>query len=125
MTTNKIIYWITTGLIGAMMLFSALSYLTNEEIKGAFVHLGFPNFFRVELAILKFIGAVVLLLPMIPGKFKEMAYWGFGLTFISAFIAHTTVGDTTQHAIMPLIFLVILVVSYIYLKKISKQDISK
>jgi hypothetical protein len=120
MTTNKIIYWIATGLVGAMMLFSAFSYLTNEEIKGAFVHLGFPNFFRVELAILKFIGAVVLLLPMIPGKLKEMAYWGFGLTFISAFIAHTTVGDAAQHAIMPLIFLVILVVSYIYFKRISR-----
>lgn len=125
MTTNKIIYWIATGLVGAMMLFSAFSYLTNEEIKGAFIHLGFPNFFRVELAILKFIGAIVLLLPMIPGKFKEMAYWGFGLTFISAFIAHTTVGDATRYAVTPLIFLVILVVSYIYLKKISKQNISK
>ncbi|MFC6102432.1 DoxX family protein [Olivibacter domesticus] len=120
MMTNKIIYWIATGLVGAMMLFSAFSYLTNEEIKGAFVHLGFPNFFRVELAILKFIGAAALLLPIVPGKFKEMAYWGFGLTFISAFVAHTAVGDATQHSLMPLIFLAILVISYIYFKKANK-----
>ena len=30
MKKNKIIYWIATGIVGAMMLFSAFGYLTNE-----------------------------------------------------------------------------------------------
>ncbi len=38
MKKNKIIYWTATGILGAMMLFSAYGYLTNKEMKGAFVH---------------------------------------------------------------------------------------
>ncbi|WP_299289298.1 DoxX family protein [uncultured Mucilaginibacter sp.] len=117
MKKNKIIYWTATGIIGAMMLFSAFSYLTNQEMKAAFVHLGFPNYFRIELAIAKIIGVIVLLLPFIPKEIKDMAYVGFGITFISAFIAHTSSGDPILVAIMPLIFLGILVVSFTYSKK--------
>src|SRR6187399_1322625 len=104
MKKNKIIFWVTTTLVAVMMIFSAYSYLTNDQIKGAFVHFGFPSYFRVELAIAKALGAIALILPMVPGKIKEWAYFGFGLTFISAFVAHTANGDPTSVAIMPLIF---------------------
>ena len=87
-------------------------------MKGAFVHLGFPNYFRVELAIAKIIGVLVLLIPSIPKEIKDMAYVGFAITFISAFIAHTSSGDPLSVAIMPLIFLGILAVSFIYSKKL-------
>ncbi|KIA87701.1 DoxX family protein [Flavobacterium sp. AED] len=119
MKKNKIIYWTSTGIIGAMMLFSAYSYLTNEEMKGAFVHLGFPNYFRIELAIAKIIGAIVLLIPTFSRSIKGLAYFGFTLTFVSAFIAHTSSGDPMSIAIMPLIFSGILLVSYIYSNKIN------
>ena len=36
MNKNKIIYWTTTGIISAMMLFSAFSYLSNPDMKLAF-----------------------------------------------------------------------------------------
>ncbi len=118
MKKNRIIYWIATGILGAMMLFSAFGYFTNEEMKAAFVHLGFPGYFRIELAIAKIIGVVVLLIPLIPKEIKDMAYVGFAITFISAFIAHTSSGDPLSVAIMPLIFLGILVVSFIYNNKL-------
>lgn len=114
MKKNKIIYWTTTGIIGAMMLFNAYGYLTIEEMKAGFVHLGFPSYFRIELAIAKLIGTLVLLIPFIPKRIKDMAYAGFAITFISAFIAHSSSGDPLSVAIMPLIFLSILVVSFIY-----------
>ncbi|MEJ7685022.1 MAG: DoxX family protein [Segetibacter sp.] len=117
MKKNKIIYWIATGILGAMMLFSAFGYFANEEMKAAFVHLGFPGYFRIELAIAKIIGALVLLIPFIPKEIKDMAYVGFAITFISAFIAHTSSGDPLSVAIMPIIFLGILVVSFIYSNK--------
>jgi len=88
MKKNKIIFWITTGLVSAMMLFSAYSYLTNEVMKSGFVHLGFPSYFRIELAVAKILGVIVLILPLIPNRLKEFAYTGFAITFISAFIAH-------------------------------------
>ncbi|WP_296149653.1 DoxX family protein [uncultured Flavobacterium sp.] len=115
---NKIIYWTTTVIITAMMLFSAFGYFTNQDMKAAFVHLGFPDYFRIELGILKIVGAIVLILPSISNKFKSFAYFGFALTFISAFIAHIASGDPVSVSVAPLIFLLILSTSYYYHKQI-------
>lgn len=122
MKKDKIIYWATTGLVSAMMLFSAFGYFTNEEMKSAFVHLGFPNYFRIELGALKILGALALLLPVVPTKLKEVSYFGFALAFISAFIAHNAVGDGMKVAIAPAIFLGILAVSYLYFQKRNRQS---
>ena len=119
MNKNKIIYWTTTGIISAMMLFSAFSYLSNPDMKLAFVHLGFPDYFRIELAVLKILGSLALILPMVPDKIKSFAYFGFALTFVSAFIAHTASGDPISAVAAPIIFLVILAVSYIFYNKIK------
>lgn len=116
--TKKLIYWTTTGIITAMMLFSAFGYFTNPDMKAAFVHLGYPNYFRIELGILKVLGALVLILPFISEKIKSFAYFGFALTFISAFIAHLSSGDPISVAIMPIVFLLILAVSHYYQDKI-------
>ncbi|HUM50880.1 MAG TPA: DoxX family protein [Chitinophagales bacterium] len=117
MQKNKIIYWTTTAIISLMMLFSAYNYITNEEMKSGFVHLGFPSYFRIELAIAKILGALVLLIPVLPNQLKEFAYSGFFIVFVSAFIAHLSSGDPISIAIMPVAFLVILLVSYIYYQK--------
>jgi len=117
MKKNKIIYWTSTAIVAGMMLFSGFSYLTNEEMKGAFVHLGFPSYLRVELATAKILGAMALIIPAIPFTIKQFAYFGFAITFISAFLAHVSVRDSANYAVMPLIFLVILAVSYFYNQK--------
>lgn len=101
-----------TILVSVMMINSAVMYVTKPEIKQAFVHLGFPSYFRVELAVLKVIGAIVLLAPL-SRSFKEWAYAGFAVTFVSAFIAHSASGDPASARIMPVIFLILLVISYI------------
>jgi hypothetical protein len=119
MKKNKIIYWTSTGIITAMMLFSAFGYFTNADMKAAFVHLGFPNYFRIELGVLKVLGALALIIPVLPNKLKEFAYFGFALTFISAFIGHFASGDPMPVPVMPLIFLGILLVSYIFKSKLE------
>ncbi len=116
---NKIIFWVTTGLVAAMMLFSAFGYFTNPDMKAAFVHLGFPDYFRVELGAFKILGALALLLPMTPSKIREFAYFGFGLVFISAAYAHLSSGDGMGNIIPPLVFLAVLVVSYLYKDKVN------
>ena len=55
----KITYWITTVLFSVMMLFSATMYFTSPEMAQTFEHLGFPDYFRVELGIAKIIGVPV------------------------------------------------------------------
>ncbi|RKQ43414.1 DoxX-like protein [Roseivirga pacifica] len=107
----NIIYWVATGLISLMMAFSAFSYFTNPDVAAGFVHLGFPDYFRIELGIAKVIGVIVLLAPVWP-KLKEWAYAGFTINFISAFIAHQAVGDSLSDSVGPIIALVLLAISY-------------
>jgi DoxX-like family len=80
-------------------------------MKQAFLHLGFPDYFRVELAIAKLMVAVLILRPL-HSRIKEWVYAGFTITFISACISHSASGDPAQYRIMPGIFLIPLAVSY-------------
>ena len=115
----KIIYSITTGLV--FLLDSAMPAFTfNTELaKQGISHLGYPDYFRIELSIAKIIGGLLLIIPMIPSRFKEWAYVGFGLDFISAFIGHLVVDGFDGQAVFPLLMLIILVVSYIYFHKLK------
>ncbi|HAL82721.1 MAG TPA: DoxX family protein [Mucilaginibacter sp.] len=115
----KITYWITTAIVALMMTYSGYAYLTQDTAEQGFQHLGFPDYFRIELAFAKFIGAVLLLLPF-SSRVKEWAYAGFTITYISAFIAHTFSGDPAAKQIAPVIFLVLLAVSYITYHKQHK-----
>jgi hypothetical protein len=117
MKKDKIIYWTTTGLLSAAMLMNAYLYFTDPKMADAFKHLGFPDFFRVELAIAKIIGVIVLLVPAFSSKIKEWAYAGFGITFISAALAHYLANDPSTNIAMPLFFLVLLIISNIYYSK--------
>jgi hypothetical protein len=117
MKSTKTIYWVITGLLAAAMLMNAYLYFTDPKMAAAFKHLGFPDFFRVELAIAKLIGVIVLLVPVFSGKIKEWAYAGFGITFISAALAHYLAKDPATNIVMPLIFLIVLIISNIYYSK--------
>ena len=125
MKKNKIIYWTTTGIVAAIMLWSAFNFSFNEEMKGAFAHLGLPGWFRIELTVAKILGVLALLIPMMPNRIKEFAYFGFALTIISASIAHLSSGDGILHGLEPLVFLGILIVSYLYYHKPSQISASR
>jgi hypothetical protein len=122
MKTTKITYWAATAIVSLMMVFSAYSYLANPAIAQAFHRLGFPDYFRIELAIAKLIGAVLLLAP-VSARIKEWVYAGFAITFISAFIAHVSSGDPVNYKVMPILFLAILVVSYVTYHKLPGKSL--
>lgn len=44
MKSIKIIYWITTAIVGLMMTYSAYAYLTQPMMTQAFHHLGYPDY---------------------------------------------------------------------------------
>ena len=119
MKKNKIIFWVTTAIISLMMTMSALSYFTSPETMEGMRHLGYPSYFVKQLGVFKIVGALVLIIPQFPTRIKEWAYAGFGIVFISAFIAHLSVGDPVSKAIAPMIFLVILAVSNLFYHKIK------
>jgi DoxX-like family len=66
--------------------------LSLPQVAEAFTRLGFPDYFRVELAWAKLLGVVLLLAP-VPARLKEWAYAGSAITLASALIAHFAVGD--------------------------------
>ena len=85
-------YWIVTVFFCLQIGFTAYAQLRLPQVAGAFAHLGFPDYFRVELSWAKFFGVVLLLAP-VPARLKEWAYAGFAITLGSALIAHLSVGD--------------------------------
>ena len=123
MRATKITYYISTGLISFAMLFLSYSYLNNPQLKLAFQHLGFPDYFRIELAIAKLLAAIALWVPI--RLIKGSAYIGLAITFVSAIIAHIVLKDDTFHTISPLVILVILIISYLTSHKLSKGVIGK
>jgi DoxX-like family len=125
MKRNEITYWTTTAMVAVIMLWSAFNFSFNEEMKGGFAHLGLPGWFRIELTVAKILGALALLIPMIPSRIKEFAYFGFALTIISASIAHLSSGDGILHGLEPLLFLGILAVSYWYYHKLLPNSASR
>lgn len=125
MQRDKLIYIISTGLLGASMIYTASTYFFNEEAKTAFDHLGLPGYFRIELAIAKILGALVLMVPAVPGRLKEFAYDGFAITFISAFIAHLAVGDPLMVLLKSVFMLALLTVSWVWFRKIKGRPLFK
>jgi len=61
---ERALYRASTGLILAVMLFSIINFVFNDHFpfpngpEGAFVHLGFPPYFKVELTLAKIFGVL-------------------------------------------------------------------
>lgn len=121
----KITYWTTTILVALMMSFSAFAYLTSNDMVKAFEHLGFPSYFRIELAIAKMIGILILVIPAVTGRIKEWAYAGFTIVFVSAFIGHMSSVDGFSVASFPLLLLIVLMISYFSYHKIHNDKLVK
>ena len=120
---DQAIYWTATAIVCAVMVFSAVNFNLKNPVgpmKGAFAHLGFPDYFRIELTVAKTLGVLALLMPGIPSKAREFAYVGFAITLISASIAHFSSGDPILFVIDPLLFLGALIVSYAYFNRIHQ-----
>lgn len=123
MKKDTTIYWIATGIIGAVMIFSIVNFNLEKPVgppEGSFAHLGLPEYFRIELTVAKALGVLALLLPGAPRRAKEFAYAGFAITLASAAVAHFSLGDGIMFVIDPLLFLVVLMVSYRYFEKLQR-----
>lgn len=116
MKRDKIIYWISTAIVCFVMIFSIFKMYTPE-----YNQFNLPAYLRIELTVFKILGMIVLLLPQFPNKIKEWAYAGFGITLISACIAHYSSGDSLLRSLDPMIFFVILTVSNIYMDRTGKS----
>lgn len=117
--TDKIVYWISTGLI-ALFELSGAFFINSEMAKEGMRHLELPDWFRWELSIGHIIGGILLIIP-VHKRIKEWVYVAFGIDFISAFIAYVSIDGLVANTLSPLIMLGLLIVSYVYYHKIIGQ----
>lgn len=122
--TTKIIYWITTGLL-ALFILPGIFFLNSEFAIEGTKHLGMPYWFHMELGIGKFIGGLILILPMISMRLKEWAYVAFGIDAISATIGHLAVDGVVAGSFEPVIVLILLIISYVCYHKIKGQRLTQ
>jgi uncharacterized membrane protein YphA (DoxX/SURF4 family) len=117
MKTTKIIYWVTTGIISLFAL-NAIGMNSDQAVQ-SLQHLGIPRYLGYEVSIGQLIGGILLIIPAVPARFKEWAYVGYGIVYITAAIAHITVNDPIGHVIMAVVFFGILLTSYISFHKLQ------
>lgn len=116
MKIKKIVYWVATGLLSILLLMSSGMYLfQNEMIQQVFQSFGYPTYLIYPLVVAK-LSAVIVILSQKQSILKEWAYAGLFFEFVLAFFAHVMVNDGEQ--IGAVIAIVLLVVSYIFGKKI-------
>jgi hypothetical protein len=108
---TTVIYWVATGLLAVFMAKSGLAYLTQEAVRVECQRLGFPDYFRVELAAAKLLGVLALLAPVGP-RLKEWTYAGFVILLGSAIVAHQASGEPLSTATGPVVLLGVLAASY-------------
>lgn len=90
----------------------------TEIAKAGIRHLGYPEYFGNALVVFKVLGALALIIPQVPKRLKEWAYAGFLFDFIFASISHFAVDGMSFQSFFPLIFILILALSYMSYHKI-------
>ena len=120
MKRDKVIYWISTGLLTALMLMSAGMYLFyNEMVSEIFTSLGFPTYIIYPLAVAKILGLIAIWTNK-SKMLKEWAYAGFFFDFMLAASAHIMVSDGEYPG--AIVAMILLIVSYVFDKKIAGQQ---
>jgi DoxX-like family len=119
---TKLIFWVTTIIIflmeGVIPAFTSQTELAKEGIR----HLGYPPYFGNALVVFKVLGALALIIPQVPKRIKEWAYAGFAFDFIFASISHGAIDGMDFQTFFPLIFLGLLVVSYVSYHKLNSSN---
>ncbi len=114
----NIIYWIATGLLLALMLFSAVGSFMPPTPDGAKTldAMGYKPYIIHFLAVAKILGIIAILVPGYP-RLKEWAYAGFTFDLLGAtYSMYASNFPVSQWAFM-FVFLALLACSYIFYHK--------
>ena len=114
MDKQRIFYWISTGIMCAIFLFSACMYFSKYEMVSSFYGmLGFPIWMIYPLAGLKILGVVAILTRFSP-LLKEWAYAGFFFLMSGAIFTHIAAADEAVEYFGPGLLLVLTIVSWYF-----------
>jgi hypothetical protein len=111
---NQIIYWIAAAWLSLGMLSTGIVQLLKmKQEVDLFTHLGYPIYFLTLLAVWKFLGVVIVLMPKAP-LLKEWAYAGFFFAMSGAIISHIQLGDSFAETFPPILLLILTIVSWYF-----------
>lgn len=120
--TNNLVYWISTLIFSALMIFSAVGGIQPTQRAIHIIHdgLGYPVYFIPFISIAKMLGVVFVLIPG-RGRIKDWAYAGLFFDLAGAFYSGIAApGKFNPLLLTMLIWIVPGIVSYYYwLKKIK------
>ena len=113
--TINIYYWIFTGLLTGMMLFSSIPNALATKDAVAFLngHLHYPLYIIPFIGVAKLLGVIAILIPGFH-RVKEWAYAGFAIDLTGAAYSGMGVGDPIAGWIPVYVLIIILVASYIF-----------
>lgn len=122
MKKYKIIFWAATIILilweGVMPL-ATLVFAPEYATVGTQA-LGYPDYFAYALIVCKVLGVLAISFPGTSARLREWAYAGLSFNLVFAFLSHACVDQNIGYMLMPLIFLAILALSYIYGNKLRK-----
>lgn len=118
MKSTKILYWVFTILISALMLLSAIPNIlvVDQAIQFVSTHLGYPKYFIFFIGVAKLLGVIAILIPGFP-RIKEWAYAGLAYDLIAAIFSSLAVGDPVTGTLPIFVGLIILFLSYYFYHK--------
>jgi uncharacterized membrane protein YphA (DoxX/SURF4 family) len=105
-------YWVTTGLIAAVLLFGGAVDVAHPPSAVAFLaHLGYPAYFAMLIGTWKVLGGIALLAPRWP-RLKEWAYAGVFFDLTGAAVSHAASGDPAPRVLVPLVMTALALASW-------------
>jgi hypothetical protein len=117
---RMIAYWIFTGLFCAAMAAGGVQdILHTSNVIELFTLLHYPLYLATILGACKLAGAITLVAPKLP-RLKEWAYAGFTFDLLGAAASAIFAGAGILHVFAPLMFLALLVPSYL-LRPVSRR----
>lgn len=120
MKTRQITYWIATGLLAALMLFSAGMYFFNHAaVEQSMTKLGYPAYLIYPHGVAKVLGVMAILTNR-SVLLQEWAYAGFFFDFVLAALSSFETGVAGGE--VALFALVLLIISRFLVSQV--RDIS-
>ena len=125
--TINLIYWISTIIFAALMIFSAVGGIQPTQPAIQLMHdsLGYPIYFIQLISITKLLGSIVILIPGL-NRIKEWAYAGLFFDLAGAVYSGIAVSGKFDPMMLGMLAWIIpgILSYYFWHKKMERLDIS-
>ena len=125
--TINLIYWISTIIFAALMIFSAVGGIQPTQPAIQLMHdsLGYPIYFIQLISIAKLLGSIVILIPGL-NRIKEWAYAGLFFDLAGAVYSGIAVSGKFDPMMLTMLAWIIpgILSYYFWHKKIEAIDVS-